>query len=85
MQDQRNSTLGVASRLGLNAVAGFGRTGLLLILVVCSALELGGCRQEGVLDPQGPIASARRQLVFNATEIMLVVVAPVVVATLGFA
>jgi cytochrome o ubiquinol oxidase subunit 2 len=38
-----------------------------------------------VLDPQGPIASAQRLLLINATEIMLVVVVPVILATLGFA
>jgi cytochrome o ubiquinol oxidase subunit 2 len=37
------------------------------------------------MDPQGPIASAERLLLFNSTAIMLVVVAPVVLATLGFA
>ena len=85
MRDQRNSTLGVASRPGMNVMAEFRRLGLLLVLVVCSALQLGGCRQEGALDPQGPIASAQRLLMINATEIMLVVVVPVVLATLGFA
>jgi cytochrome o ubiquinol oxidase subunit II len=39
----------------------------------------------GVLDPQGPIASAQRLLLINATAIMLVVVIPVILATLGFA
>ena len=48
------------------------------------AVTLGGC-SEGILDPRGPIASAERLLLFNATEIMLVVVIPVIVATLGFA
>jgi cytochrome o ubiquinol oxidase subunit 2 len=37
------------------------------------------------LDPQGPIASAQRLLLINATAIMLVVVIPVIVATLAFA
>jgi len=39
----------------------------------------------GVLDPQGPIASAERLLLINCTAIMLVVVVPVILATLGFA
>jgi cytochrome o ubiquinol oxidase subunit 2 len=38
-----------------------------------------------VLNPQGPIATAERLLLFNATAIMLVVVVPVILATLGFA
>ncbi len=37
------------------------------------------------MDPQGPIASAQRLLLINSTEIMLVVVVPVILATLGFA
>jgi cytochrome o ubiquinol oxidase subunit II len=39
----------------------------------------------GVLDPQGPIASAERLILLNATAIMLVVVVPVIVLTLAFA
>jgi cytochrome o ubiquinol oxidase subunit 2 len=38
-----------------------------------------------VLDPQGPIASAEQLLLLNATAIMLVVVIPVIAATLAFA
>jgi cytochrome o ubiquinol oxidase subunit 2 len=37
------------------------------------------------LDPQGPIGSAERLLLINSTAIMLVVVVPVIVATLAFA
>jgi cytochrome o ubiquinol oxidase subunit 2 len=45
---------------------------------------LGGC-SGGVLEPQGPIASAERLLLINSTAIILVVVIPVIVATLAFA
>src|SRR6516225_6720802 len=45
---------------------------------------LGGC-SEGVLNPKGPIASAERLLLINSTAIMLVVVVPLIVATLAFA
>jgi cytochrome o ubiquinol oxidase subunit II len=45
---------------------------------------LAGC-SGGVLEPQGPIASAQRLLLINSTAIMLVVVIPVIVATLAFA
>ena len=38
-----------------------------------------------MLDPQGPIGSAQLLLLINATEIMLVVIVPVILATLGFA
>jgi cytochrome o ubiquinol oxidase subunit II len=54
-------------------------------LVGCAAVPLASCQRAGVLDPQGPVASAERLLLFNSTEIMLVVVIPVIVATLGFA
>jgi cytochrome o ubiquinol oxidase subunit 2 len=37
------------------------------------------------LDPKGPIASAERLLLINSTAIMLVVVVPVILATLAFA
>ncbi|HEX5998026.1 MAG TPA: ubiquinol oxidase subunit II [Hyphomicrobiaceae bacterium] len=39
----------------------------------------------GVLDPKGPVAEAQRLLLFDATAIMLVVILPVIVATLAFA
>jgi len=39
----------------------------------------------GVLDPQGPVASAERLILLNATAIMLVVVVPVIIMTLAFA
>jgi cytochrome o ubiquinol oxidase subunit II len=54
------------------------------VLALIAAAALGGC-SEGVLDPQGPIASAERLLLINSTAIMLVVVIPVIVATLAFA
>jgi cytochrome o ubiquinol oxidase subunit 2 len=43
------------------------------------------CQPTGILDPQGPIASAQLLLLLNSTAIMLVVVVPVILATLGFA
>ena len=58
-----------------------------LVLVIAAAL--GGCSQgilnQGILDPQGPIAAAERLLLINSTAIMLVVVVPVILATLAFA
>jgi cytochrome o ubiquinol oxidase subunit II len=50
-----------------------------------AAILLTSCAPAGVLDPQGPIASAERLLLINSTAIMLVVVIPVIVATLAFA
>jgi cytochrome o ubiquinol oxidase subunit II len=54
-------------------------------LASCAALPLAACQRAGVLNPQGPIASAERLLLINSTAIMLVVVIPVIVATLSFA
>jgi cytochrome o ubiquinol oxidase subunit II len=52
----------------------------------CASILLSeACQAGGVLDPRGPIASAERLILLNATGIMLVVVIPVIVATLGIA
>jgi cytochrome o ubiquinol oxidase subunit II len=48
------------------------------------AAALGGCT-EGVLDPKGPIAFAERQILLNSLGIMLAIVIPVILATLGVA
>src|SRR5580692_4181064 len=61
------------------------RSGLGRWPVVCPAMPVVFFQPGGVLDPQGPIASAQRLLLINATAIMLVVVIPVILATLGFA
>jgi cytochrome o ubiquinol oxidase subunit 2 len=61
------------------------RSGLRRGLVVCAAGLVASCQQAGVLDPQGPIGAAQLLLLINSTEIMLVVVIPVILATLGFA
>ena len=53
--------------------------------VVFGAMLVASCQPAGVLDPQGPIASAQLLLLINSTAIMLVVVVPVIVATLWFA
>jgi cytochrome o ubiquinol oxidase subunit II len=43
------------------------------------------CSADGVLDPHGPVSSAERLILLNSTVIMLVVVVPVILMTLGFA
>jgi cytochrome o ubiquinol oxidase subunit 2 len=48
-------------------------------------LLLSACHRAGVIDPQGPVASAERLILLNATAIMLVVVIPVIALTLIFA
>jgi cytochrome o ubiquinol oxidase subunit 2 len=56
----------------------------LLAVILLSAATLGGCN-EGVFDPKGPIAVAERQILLNALGIMLAIVIPVILATLGVA
>jgi cytochrome o ubiquinol oxidase subunit 2 len=55
-----------------------------LTIVVIGVAALCGCT-EGVLDPKGPIAAAERQILFNALGIMLAIVIPTILATLGVA
>ena len=52
------------------------------LLAACS---VGSCLADGVLNPQGPVGTAERLILLNATAIMLVVVVPVIVLTLVFA
>jgi heme/copper-type cytochrome/quinol oxidase subunit 2 len=59
------------------------RYGLPAVILIGAAM-LGGCTQ-GVLDPKGPIAAADRQILLNSLGIMLAIVIPVIVATLGVA
>jgi cytochrome o ubiquinol oxidase subunit 2 len=54
------------------------------IVILIGAAMLGGCT-EGVLDPQGPIAAAERQILLNSLGIMLAIVIPTIIATLGVA
>jgi cytochrome o ubiquinol oxidase subunit II len=56
----------------------------ILIAALISAPALGGCT-EGVLAPKGPIAAAERQILFNSLGIMLAIVIPTILATLGVA
>jgi cytochrome o ubiquinol oxidase subunit II len=57
---------------------------LFLSIALIGAAALGGCN-EGVLDPQGPIAVAERQILFDSLGIMLAIVIPVILATLAVA
>jgi cytochrome o ubiquinol oxidase subunit 2 len=49
-----------------------------------AALFLGGC-DWAVLDPKGPIANGNATLLIDSVAIMLVIVVPTIVATLGIA
>jgi cytochrome o ubiquinol oxidase subunit 2 len=55
-----------------------------LAIVLTGAAMLGAC-SEGVLDPKGPIAAAERLILFNSLGIMLAIVIPTILATLGVA
>src|SRR6516225_476653 len=57
---------------------------VVLAVILIGAATLGGC-SEGVLDPKGPVASAERLIMFNSTGIMLAIVIPTILATLGIA
>ncbi|HTG24526.1 MAG TPA: ubiquinol oxidase subunit II [Reyranella sp.] len=52
--------------------------------IVIGAVALSGC-SEGVLDPKGPIAAAEREILFNSLGIMLAIVVPTILATIGVA
>ena len=57
---------------------------LLLAVALVGVSTLGGC-SEGVLNPKGPIAVAEQQILFNSLAIMLAIVIPTILATLGVA
>jgi cytochrome o ubiquinol oxidase subunit II len=59
------------------------RRGLFVAFLI-GAATLGGC-SEGILDPKGPIAAANREILFNSLAIMLAIVIPTILATLGVA
>jgi cytochrome o ubiquinol oxidase subunit II len=59
------------------------RRGLFCSLAGC-ALSLSGCSY-GVLNPQGPVGANEKIILIDATTIMLAVVIPVILCTLGFA
>ncbi len=55
-----------------------------LIAVGTIFLVLAGCKP-AVLDPAGPVGEAQRTILLNSLAIMLAIVVPTIVATLGFA
>ncbi|MER9237015.1 ubiquinol oxidase subunit II [Mesorhizobium sp. M0622] len=56
----------------------------LLATSLIGVVTLAGC-SEGVLSPQGPVAAAERLVLFNSLGIMLAIVIPTILATLGVA
>ena len=57
---------------------------LALAVLLTGTVTLGSC-SEGVLDPKGPVAAAERLIMLNSTGIMLAIVIPTILATLGVA
>lgn len=57
------------------------RRALALMLVACLLSACGG----GILDPAGPIGEGNRTILLNSLAVMLVIVIPTMIATLGFA
>jgi cytochrome o ubiquinol oxidase subunit II len=55
-----------------------------LAILTIGVAALGGCA-EGALDPKGPVAFAEREILFNSLGIMLAIVIPTILATLGVA
>jgi cytochrome o ubiquinol oxidase subunit 2 len=55
----------------------------LAVLTLVSSI-LAGC-EGGILDPQGPVGEGNRQILLNSLAVMLVIVVPTLVASLGFA
>jgi cytochrome o ubiquinol oxidase subunit II len=84
MHDRRHATPDAPRDRAPNARRGPRRPVWRFSAVVCAAALLASCGRQGVLDPQGPIASAQLLLLINATEIMLVVVVPVILASVGW-
>ena len=54
------------------------------VILLAASVLLSSCR-EGVLDPHGPVGTAEKLMLYDATVIMLAVVVPVILMTLGFA
>jgi cytochrome o ubiquinol oxidase subunit 2 len=54
------------------------------VVLIAVTVLLASCK-EGVLDPRGPIGKAELLILFDATAIMLAVIIPVILLTIGFA
>ena len=85
MQVRRYAISRTSHRHSRGTLPGSWCVGLLRGLVVCAAAVVASCSQTGVMDPRGPVAAAEWLLMINATEIMLVVVVPVILLTLWVA
>ena len=61
------------------------RTFRIARLLALPALLLGACQPIGVLHPRGPVGAANATILLNSLFIMLAIVVPTIVATIGFA
>jgi cytochrome o ubiquinol oxidase subunit 2 len=53
-------------------------------LALSALLLTSGC-DRGILDPVGPVGSAEKQILINSTAIMLAIIVPTMIATVGVA
>ena len=53
-------------------------------LLAALALSLSACNR-GILDPVGPVGQAEKTILINSTAIMLAIIIPTMIATVGFA
>ena len=53
-------------------------------LALAAAFLLAGCKTS-ILNPQGPVGAAEKTLIINSAAIMLAIIGPIILATLGFA
>jgi cytochrome o ubiquinol oxidase subunit 2 len=51
---------------------------------VCAGILLSSCNR-GIFDPIGPVAAAEKQILINSTAIMLAIIIPTMIATIGVA
>jgi cytochrome o ubiquinol oxidase subunit 2 len=64
--------------------AGAGRRQTFAAALVLLGLGLGGCRY-ALLDPAGPVGAGEKLILLDAVGVMLAIVVPVIIATVGFA
>ena len=72
--------LGTPWRTAWSATGGSPRRLAAVAALVGLGLMLSGC-EGNILDPAGPIASAQRTILLNATVIMLCIIGPIIIVT----
>lgn len=55
-----------------------------LLLIFLFSIILVGCLDNGVLDPKGIVSYIERQLIFDTTALMLIVIIPVIILSFAF-